>query len=182
MYLPHIFTSGRTHHTATEKPLHIHTAIKMGLYSLHNTSVSQSPCRPYTSCIEWSVLGRDLSICHPPYAKRPLSCNPLCTRSSTTNSRTRVRVPRSMAICIADIPYNYQLLRRTYTVANRRPCSSMHNYLYRPNPHPARCCAVPIRAHRPLATCYTDITPKTKHHRPCVYAGIHNGPSAHVAA
>ena len=109
----------------------------MGLYSLHNTSVSQSPCRPYTSCIEWSVLGRDLSICHPPYAKRPLSCNPLCTRSSTTNSRTRVRVPRSMAICIADIPYNYQLLRRTYTVANRRPCSSMHNYLCRlPSPTP----------------------------------------------
>ena len=27
-----------------------------------------------------------------------------------------------------------------------------------------------------------NITPKTKHHRTCVYAGIHNGPSAHVAA
>lgn len=137
MYLPHISTSGRMHHTATEKPLHTHTAIKIGLYSLHNTSVSQPPCRPYTSCIQWSVLGRGLSICHPPYAERPLSCNPLCTRSSTTNSRTRVRVPRSVAICIADIPYNYQLLRRTYTAANRRPCSSMHNYLCRlPSPTP----------------------------------------------
>ena len=143
MYLPHIFTSGRTHHTATEKPLHTHTAIKIGLYT---TQVSLSLHAGYTPAVYSGRYWAATSLSATRRIQSVRSPAIHCVHGHRPQTPVRVYAcPDRWSSVLQNISNNYQLLRRTYTAANRRPCSSMHNSH---SAHRYRRYAVLIRAHR----------------------------------